>query len=333
MWHPALWFCDTLHAMKAARLFLGVDGGQSSTTALIADENGAILGAGTAGPCNHVGAGEGAAKLKSAVLECVRQACEQGGFDPGAVVFEAACFGMSGGPADKQTLLAEILRVGRLVVTDDAVIALAGALAGEPGIVVIAGTGSIAFGRNAQDRFARAGGWGYVFGDEGGAFDIVRQALRAALRYEEGWGPATLLKDVLLERSGYASANALLHAFYTADWPRSRVAGMAPLIGSLAQAGDALAIEILEHAAQQLASLALAVRSRLWNAEDTVRFSFIGGVFRGPLLRDRFRSIIELTPGSQTAPPLLGPATGALLEAYRAAGISPDLDKLVTSSF
>src|ERR1700735_156549 len=106
------------------KLFLGVDGGQSRTTALIGDEEGRVLGAGAGGPCNHAGAEEGRQKL-----------ARGGGGSVG------------GGPA------------------------LAGATAGKPGIVMIAGTGSIAFGRNAGGRTARAGGWGFIFGDEGGAFD------------------------------------------------------------------------------------------------------------------------------------------------------------------
>ena len=88
---------------------------------------------------------------------------------------------MSGGPDDKAGLLAELIGAERLVVTHDARIAWAGATEGEPGLVVIAGTGSIAYGENAQGESARAGGWGYIYGDEGGGFDIARQALRATL--------------------------------------------------------------------------------------------------------------------------------------------------------
>jgi N-acetylglucosamine kinase-like BadF-type ATPase len=319
--------------MNSALLFLGVDGGQSRTTALIGDESGSILGIGTAGPCNHVGAAEGPVKLKRTVLECLNRACENAGLDSRTVAFTSVCFGMSGGPDDKQTLLSEIIRSPRILVTDDAVIALAGALGGQPGVVTIAGTGSISFGRDADGRRARSGGWGYVFGDEGGAFDIVRQALRAALRFEEGWGPATRLREVLLEQTGETNANAVLHAFYTTKWPRSRVATLAPLVNDVAEAGDTAAVKILEEAAGKLASFALAVRNQLWESGSTVRFSFIGGAFRSRLLLDQFRSQIESHPGCETAVPLLGAAAGALLEAYRAVGVSPDLDKLLTSNF
>src|SRR5207249_7827038 len=133
-----------------------------------------------------------------AVSDSVAQACRTANLDPQNLQFEAACVGMSGGPADKQAILSEILPARKLVVTHDALIALSGATGGEPGIVAIAGTGSIAFGRNGDGQTARAGGWGYIFGDEGGGFDITRQALRAALRFEEGWGPPTALGDLLL---------------------------------------------------------------------------------------------------------------------------------------
>jgi len=87
------------------KLFLGVDGGQSGTTALIGDENGRILGEGEAGPCNHAGALEGRGKLERAVEGSVHEACREAGLDAATVRFEAACFGMSGGPEDKQAIL------------------------------------------------------------------------------------------------------------------------------------------------------------------------------------------------------------------------------------
>ena len=108
--------------------------------------------------------------------------------------------------------------------TNDAAVALTGATAGGQGIIVIAGTGSIALGRDTAGRVVRAAGWGYIYGDEGSAFDIARQALRAALRMEEGWGPETSLRRVLLGATGVSTMNEVLHLFYTPEWPRSRVA-------------------------------------------------------------------------------------------------------------
>ncbi len=307
------------------QFFLGVDGGQSGTTALIGNEHGRIMGRGEGGPCNHASAADGRAKLERAVAESVGAACREAGLDAADVTFRAACFGMSGGPDDKEAILAGVLRTGRLLVTHDAAIALAGATTTGQGIVVIAGTGSIAFGRNAAGRTARAGGWGYVFGDEAGAFDIVRQATRAALRTEEGWGPPTALRQALLEATAAKSANQMLHDFYSAAWPRSRVATLAPLVDAAAVEGDAVALQILDRAAQDLALLAAAVRGQLWAAGDAVEVAYVGGVFQSGRLRERFRMLAEFEEGNCCHPPIHGPAEGALLEAYRSEGLNPEL--------
>jgi N-acetylglucosamine kinase len=222
-------------------------------------------------------------------------------------------------------MLAGVLRAEHLMVTTDAAIALSGATATGQGIAVIAGTGSIAFGRNAGGRTARAGGWGYIYGDEGGGFDIARHALRAALRMEEGWGPPTSLRRALLEATGSRTANEALHLFYTAEWPRSRVAALAPLADAAATAGDAVAMEILNGAAVQLAMLAAAVRSQLWKPGEPVDVAHIGGVFQSRTVLEHFHILVELEPGNRCGPPRHGPAEGALLEAYRAVGLNPQL--------
>jgi N-acetylglucosamine kinase-like BadF-type ATPase len=293
--------------------FLGVDGGKSSTTALVGDVSGRVLGYGRGGPCNHVQEAEaGRAKLIHAIEECLGQACRQAGLDYETVSFTSACLGFSGGPVDKEPILRELLRCQRMTVTHDALIALSGATGGQPGVVVIAGTGSIAFGRNSSGRTARAGGWGYIFGDEGSGFDITRQALRAALRFEEGWGPETSLRKVLLEESKASDANEALHKFYTLDFPRPRIAAMSRIVDVAAQAGDAIASGILDRAARQLAVLAEAVRDQLFRFDETPVVSYIGGLFQSSRVLDGFRAIIDASP------PIHGPASGALIEAYRA---------------
>src|SRR6185369_4780165 len=140
------------------KLFLGVDGGQSGTTAKIGDDAGRVLGTGEAGPCNHAAVAEGRAKLERAVTGSLVAACEAAGLSAADLHFEAACFGMSGGPDDKREILARLVSARRWIVTHDAATALAGATATGQGVVAIAGTGSIAYGRNAAGRTARAGG-------------------------------------------------------------------------------------------------------------------------------------------------------------------------------
>ena len=304
--------------------FLGVDGGQSSTTAVIGDETGRVLGYGRGGPCNHVKGPGGREKFIDAIGGCVGQACESAGL-PKDTPFEAGCLGFSGGPADKEALLTEILTINKRTVTNDALIALSGAHAGGPGVITIAGTGSISFARNAQGKTVRVGGWGYVFGDEGGAFDITRQALRAILRMDEGWGPHTSLRALLLEATGATTSNDLLHRFYTTDFPRPRIAAFSRLIDQAADAGDKVAEDILNAAAQQLGAITAAARRQAFEPTEEAHIAPIGGVFRSPRLLERFRMLVELDEHNQVTQPAYGPATGALLDAYRTAGLTVTL--------
>jgi N-acetylglucosamine kinase-like BadF-type ATPase len=306
--------------------FLGLDGGQSSTTALIGDAGGNIVGWGSAGPCNHVQAAEARGKFLAVMRGCLSQAGARAGMQSsasssGAWHFRAACMGMSGGPDDKAALLHELVEAEHTVVTHDAMIALAGATSGEPGVIVIAGTGSMAFGQNVRGETARAGGWGYIFGDEGSGFDIAKQAVRAVLREHEGWGARTALTPALLEASSSRDANEMLHLFYGDSWARSRVADLARTVDRVAEEGDPIAVRVVQQAAQELALLAASVRRQLWSAGESAIISWAGGAFQSTLLLERFRLLIALEKEAVCRPPLHGPAAGALLLAYKAAGL------------
>ena len=311
-------------------LFLGVDGGQSSTTALIADETGRVLGRGADGPCNHVqSAAEGREKFIRVIGECVRAACAEAGLAAELPAFRAACLGFSGGPADKQGILREMLTVDDLLVTTDAAIALAGACGGGPGIITIAGTGHISMGRGRDGKLARAGGWGYIFGDEGGGFWIACQAVRAAMQVHEHWGVSTSLHGRLLEATGFAEANAMMHAFYTAEWPRKRVAALSRIVDEEAERGDAVAISILERGAAELIRISAIVRGNLFAEGEEARLSPIGSVWKSRILRESFvRQWEQANPYNIFAAPAMGPAAGALLEAFRIAGLSVELHHL-----
>jgi N-acetylglucosamine kinase-like BadF-type ATPase len=301
--------------------FLGIDGGQSSTIATIGDATGKVVGWGSAGPCNHVAAAEARAKFLRVMRACLAQASTRAGLDSAKPHFRSACLGMSGGPDDKAALLKELIDADHAIVTHDARIALAGATGGKPGVVVIAGTGSIAFGENAAGETARAGGWGYIFGDEGGGFDIARQSLRAVLSEHEGWGPRTALTPALLEATSTGNANETLHQLYTPDWPRSRVAALAPLVDRIAAAGDPVAVAILNSAAHHLAMLAGSVRRQLWPEGEPSILSWAGGVFNSAVLLERFRMLVQLDGSVVASPPEHSPAVGALLIAWKAAGL------------
>lgn len=300
------------------KLYLGVDGGQSSTTALIGDETGKVIGVGRAGAVNHVTGPDARAKFLEVLGGCVNSAAAQAGLS--APEFQSACCGFSGGPSDKDAPTREAIKAAKFFITHDALIALSGATAGAPGVVVIAGTGSIAFGRNADGATARAGGWGYIFGDQGGAFDLVRRALRAVVKNEEGWGPPTRLRDLLLESTGASNANDLLHRFYTPDYPHSRVAALCPLIQKAAADGDPVAHNILMSSAHTLGSLVSAVRRNLFIDHMPALVTYAGGVFQCRPILDRFRLLVAMEEGNHVENPQFGPAAGALLEAYREDG-------------
>ena len=302
-------------------LFLGLDGGQSHTAVLIGDGGGRVLGAGSAGPTNLGGSKDTHPQLEAAVEKALSRALQQAGLD-GAARFTAACCGLSGGAEAAREPLSRRIDAARLEIVTDAQIALWGATGASPGIVVIAGTGSIAWGENHRGETARAGGWGYAFGDEGGAFDVVRQAVRAALKAEEGWGPETSLRRLLLEKSGASTMNEFLHRLYADRLPRDEIASLAPVVDRAAKEGDETAGEVLRGAGRELARLAQGVRRQLFAPGETVPIAYSGGVFRAVLTLDAFRARLTATgrePNTVIAP-RLPPAHGALLRACRADG-------------
>jgi N-acetylglucosamine kinase-like BadF-type ATPase len=305
--------------VKPGRLYLGIDGGQSSTTALIADETGSIIGCGRGGPCNHVASAERRAKFLSVIKGCLDEACRAAGLDRSGISFAAACFGFSGGAEDKEACSRELVSSTRYKFTHDAEIALTGAIAGEPGVIVIAGTGSMAFGRNGAGVTARAGGWGYLFGDEGGAFDMVRRALRAALQFEEGWGRPAALREMLLEATKAPDANTLMHRFYN-EFSRQAIASLAPLVTRAADQGDPVALEIVDRAARKLAWFVEGAHQQLFRVRENVPVAYTGGVFRSTLFRDAFARHVRDAIGCFAVAPQFGPAAGAILEALRLDG-------------
>ena len=302
--------------------FLGVDGGQSSTTAIIGDEMGRVIGYGRGGPCNHVSGPQAKARFVGAIGQAIQEAASD---RTNGWHFASACLGFSGGAQDKAPWLDEIFTADRRVVTHDGLIALSGATGGHPGVIIIAGTGQFAFGRNASGRTMRAGGWGYVYGDEGGGFDLTRQALRAALRDEEGWGPKTVLREMLLTVSHAKDANDLLHRLYTPEFPRPTIAGWSRLVDDGAEQGDECARQILRAAARQLSDYALAVHHNLFSTGETAAIAHIGGVFKSTRVLEEFRRLIAPLCSDS---PCYGPAAGALLEAYREAGLAPTLSNV-----
>ena len=199
--------------------------------------------------------------------------------------------------------LAETLssQAGCLVhVTGDAAAAQAGAFLGGPGVVVIAGTGSMAFGRDGE-RHARAGGHGFLLGDEGSAYWIGRAAVRAALRFQDGMGGSELIHRTVLAVTG-VSLDTLVSDICTHPAERGRLTALAPALTALA-AEDRQAERIARRAAEHLAALAGSIRNRL----GPLPVAGAGGVFGAAVIWDRFA---ELTGATR---PLAPAAVGAAL--------------------
>jgi len=241
-------------------LFLGVDGGATTTRAVVVDATGTERGRGAAGGANQsaIGAGSAAANVRAAAAQAVAAA---GG---AADEVRAAWVGLAGvdRPADREAfapLLAPLAPAVRL--TNDAALGLA-ALPGGVGVMLIAGTGAIALGANAGGDTARASGWGWLLGDEGSGFWLGLQALRAATRAaDERSGPTALL-PALLDHLHLSQPSDLIPWTY-AERDNAKIAALAPLVFATARDGDATARGIVRLAVSELSSAVAAVADEL----------------------------------------------------------------------
>ncbi len=306
--------------------FLGVDGGATDTTIAVCTDEGIIVGVGRGGPSNHILAPGGRDRARSAVGEALRNALRAAGCD--RVEFRAAQFGMTAITADSEParalaeVIAEIVPAKIVRIDHDAAVALAGALACRPGVVVIAGTGSVALGEDPAGRQGRAGGWGYVFGDEGSGFALGLGGMRAALRASDGTGPRTVLTERIPLASGHRLGEIPM-AFYEGRLERHQIAELAPVVTASAADGDVVSQRLVDEAADSLAALAAAVITQLQWPDGAMPVATIGGVFAaGPvILRPMGRALLTRAPGAVLLPPRFPPVVGALLLGMRAAGI------------
>jgi N-acetylglucosamine kinase-like BadF-type ATPase len=308
--------------------YLGVDGGQSHTTALVADGRGRILGRGQAGPSNHTREPGGPERLKDAITQAVGAALQQADLlkrkTLGEFRFASAHLALCGEPEYKIEIVQALLRAENLIVGHDAPGALAGAFAGGDGIIVLAGTGSVACGEAAtgvgQRTFVRVGGHGYMFGDEGSAFAIARGALANALTLQD-YGAENELQAALLKHFRRPNLKAIAEDFYAGELSRDRIASFAARVGKLAEQGDDLACGLIDKAAYELARMAMVIARQLGLTQKLVNISYGGGVFNSRRLLARFAAEITIElPHSRIIAPRFGPEVGALLLAYRQAG-------------
>jgi N-acetylglucosamine kinase-like BadF-type ATPase len=299
--------------VQARDLVLGVDGGGTLTRAIITDGEHLMLGEGIAGPSNPLRVGVRAAA--AAVREAFDKACDAARVQRSEIV--AAEIGLAGvRRADVRVSMCNALKVlgiSELEVVTDADIALFGATKGEPGLVIIAGTGSICCGRNARGRRVCAGGWGPIAGDEGSGSWIARQALRAVARASDGRGPKTLLDQSARAYFNVPQPEDLSMAIYAPSMTNERIAGFGKQVVEVAQKEDAVALEILCQAGRELGIAATAVIRGLQMEREKFQVAYVGGVFKAEelLLKPLRQEVARQAPKAYLAPPLMTPVAAA----------------------
>ncbi len=294
-------------------LWAGVDAGGSKTLAIVVDEQAREVGRGMAGSANYqaIGLGRAVANLRDALEAATHVA----GCHPPV---RAAWIGMAGidRPSDRDIWLPHLNPLaGTVRLTNDAELALT-ALDEAIGVAVIAGTGSIALGRNAHGATARAGGWGHIIGDEGSGYDIGRLCLQAAARAADARGQETALLALLLREWALDSPSDLIGRVYPAE-DKASIARLSALVFAAARTGDRVARRIVSRAAQELALAATVVSRALHFSNGQVPLALAGGLlvheagFRTRVLR-RIRQRCALGQVALVAEPALSAARAAI---------------------
>ncbi|HLV81223.1 MAG TPA: BadF/BadG/BcrA/BcrD ATPase family protein [Chthonomonadaceae bacterium] len=285
-------------------LFLGIDGGGTKTAAVILKADGKELGRGLGGPGNIATGSEPA--LAQSLGDAVGGACRAAGLSRQETRFAAVCAGVAGYSAAERReafrrLLGVQVQADSYRVEPDYVIAYWGATCGEPGIIVIAGTGAISYGRNARGETCREDGLGYLLGDRGSGFDLGLRALRYTLEQVEA-GTPDRLAEAIMTHTGAVSHNAIVQWLY-GNFSPARVAALAPVVGALAEAGDEPARRLVATMAHQLRHAARQVRHKLWLPRDSPVY-LLGSLWEiGEFFRSEFADPRWLDPDGASDEP------------------------------
>lgn len=280
-----------------------------------------VLGSAVTGPSNIVRVGE--VRARESLHEAIRQACAAAKIDPRQL--HRACVGVAGVASEEvasavRKLAAEVISA-EIAVVGDMQIALQAAFGGQPGVVVIAGTGSIAFGRDAQGRTARAGGWGFAISDEGSAHWIGRSAVAALLRAADVSADE---RDVPQSSPLFREINRIWRVASLDQLARTAntnpdFAILLPAVLTAADAGDEVPRRVLTQAGRELADLAAIVVRYLFPEYElgdraAIPLAIVGGVFRYAfMVRESFCDTLrELDPRLEVNPNVVEPVAGAL---------------------
>lgn len=302
--------------------YAGVDGGGTKTALGLADAHGREL-ARRSGPAGLVDPRDPAASAR-VVAELLREARADAGLrEPPA----ALCAGLAGvghlaeREAVRQALVsASVAR--RVCVTTDGEVALEGALAGGAGILLIAGTGSVAWGRSEDGRVDRCGGWGMVVGDEGSGWSIGRAGVAAAVRAADGRGPRTALLPRLMETLELRDPRGIPPWVGRAE--KGDVAALAAHVIQAADGGDDVALGILRREAGELALHAVALAARLGPWEGDIPVVHHGGVLNAPLFADLVNGALAMSAHDFAVRPAAEDAVAGALRCARRVAATPE---------
>lgn len=301
-------------------LLVGLDAGASKTVCAVADATGQVLGRGKSGPANYLKSGVEAVErtLRKAIGDALRAAGEE------TDRIAAVCAGVAGARrrSDRRAIkaaLGRFLPAPTIRIENDALIALAGATNCRTGVIVVAGTGSIALGVDPDGREVQAGGWGHVAGDEGGAYDLARRAIVAAMRDFDGRGPRTRLRRELESKFSLSRIDQIIPLLYGAELDHAGVAALFPLVDKAAEDGDGVAQRLIEEGAGQLAEMAAAVIARLGDFPMRRVAAAGGAITHSSRLAQAFRrSLTEREARVHFVNPANPPEVGAILLARAA---------------
>ena len=257
-------------------IYLGIDGGGTKTTCVVADDT-VTLGSATTGGSNITRHGD--SHVRESLHSAVKAACAAAKVEPSQI--ESACIGLSGaGRPEVRDAVADMMREllrGQILVVSDLETTLQAAFGDGPGVITIAGTGSIAYGRDARGQTARAGGWGLAISDEGSGQWIGRTAVSAVLGAKDAGDDPPLLAPILK----LWKLNSLDELVRRANGsPPPDFSSLFRSVVDAASAGDSLARQLLEQAGLELSALARNVIRRLFADGASVPVAMSGGVFR-----------------------------------------------------
>lgn len=299
--------------MRPHTLFLGVDGGASKTITVVVDAVGQECGRHATGGTNYavIGLDQAVTRVWGAAAEAVRTA-------GGVLPVSAAWLGLAGidRPQDQEVLLPRLRGLAEVVhLTNDGELALS-ALDGAVGVALVAGTGSIAVGRDPHGASARVGGWGHIIGDEGSGYDMGRMALQAVARAIDGRGPATTLLRAITEHWELKAPSDILGRVYP-QGDKAAIARLSSLVLREARAGDSVGRSLVDRAADELALAATAAGDALNFPEGELALALTGGLLtHEPDFRAKVLSAIrQRRPVGQVAvieEPALSAARGAI---------------------